>query len=266
MSASDKQTEFVFARLQDLRDEAEKGIFRASCFYSPAELVLVRRWIASSGACACARVWGGYGEAERARVYFLPDYMQTEDDIPIPGLLCMFGHDDPTEVIRIDGSGFRALTHRDYMGTVLSLGIERDTIGDIVVHGDHTAYVFCDRAIAPYITDNLRKIANDAARAMPSPLPEGSFGEKKYKELRDTVASLRLDAVVAAACNLSRESAKRAVEEGACELNYEQTCSPDAALTAGDVFSVRGCGKFRLASCGGENARGRLRICIHKYV
>lgn len=266
MSAENKQTEFLFAHLQDLFDDAGKGIFRASEFYSPAELVHIRRWTASRGRSTCARIWGGFGAADRARVYFFPDYMEAEDDVILPELLSMYGHEDPTAVLRIDGSGFRVLSHRDYMGSVLSLGIERDTLGDIVVCGEHTAYLFCDRTIAPYIIENLRKIANDAVCTAEAPVPEGSFGEKQYKELRDTVASLRLDAIVASACGISRENAKKAVTGGLCEHNYIETCSPDAEMEIGDVFSIRGYGKYKLAFCGGENARGRLRICIHKYV
>lgn len=266
MSELNKQTEFLFAHLEDLCEDAEKGIFRASEFYSPAELVQVRRWVSSRGRGSCARVWGGYEDADRARVYFLPDYMMSDGEESVSEILSLYGHEDPTAVLRIEGSGFRVLSHRDYMGTVLSLGIERDTTGDIVVHGDHTAYLFCDRTIAPYIAENLRKIANDAATVTESPIPEGSFGVKQFKELRDTVASLRFDAVVASACNLSRENAKRTVTSGLCELNYEQIASPDAEIEVGDVFSVRGYGKYKFASCGGENVRGRLRICIYKYV
>ena len=261
----DKQTEFLFAHLQDMADGAEKGIFRVSGFFSPAELVHVRRWIASSGN-TCAHVHGGYSNAERARVYFLPEYMTAEDGADLSQTLSDYGYDDPTVILRIEGSGFRELSHRDFMGSVLSLGIERSVIGDIVADGRFAAYMFCDRAIAGFVCENLTKIANDAAHVIVTSLPEGQFGEREYREIRDTVASLRLDAVVASACNLSRESAKRAVTGGMCELNHEQTLSPDAEISVGDVFSVRGCGKFRLASLGGENARGRLRICIHKYV
>ena len=265
MGMIDKQTEFLFAHLQDMADDAEKGIFRASGFFSPAELVHVRRWIASSG-CTGAHVHGGYSNAERARVYFLPDYMTAEDTECITQTLSDYGYDDPTVILRIEGSGFRELTHRDFMGSVLSLGIERSVVGDIVADGKFAAYMFCDRTIAPFVCENLTKIANDAARVSEACLPGGNFGEREYREIRDTVASLRLDAVVASACNLSREGAKRAVTGGLCELNHEQTDSPDAEVSVGDVFSVRGYGKFRLASLGGENSRGRLRICIHKYV
>ena len=265
MSINDKQTEFLQAHLQDMAEDADRGIFRVSGFFSPAELVHVRRWIAA-GRHTCAHVFGGYANAERARVYFLPDYMTAEDGESISRILAGYGYEDPTVILRIEGSGFRALSHRDFMGSVLSLGIERSVVGDIVADGQFAAYIFCDRTIADFICENLTKIANDAARVREAPLPDGSFGEREYREIRDTVASLRLDAIVASACNLSRENAKKTVTGGLCELNHEQTVSPDAEVTVGDVFSVRGCGKYRLASLGGENARGRQRICIHKYV
>ncbi len=266
MSISDKQTDFLYAHLDDMAGEASRGIFRASAFFTPAELVLVRRWISSRGGSVNARIWGGYADAERARVYFLPDYMTEGADALLPELLSCYGYDDPTVLLKISGSGFRKLSHRDFMGTVLSLGIERDVVGDIVADGDCAAYVFVDFAIADYVCENLKKISNDAARAVRSAFPDAGIGGKRYKELRDTVASLRIDAIVASACNLSRETAKKTVAGGLCELNYELAVSPDATLCAGDVFSVRGYGKYKLAALDGENARGRLRVVIHKYI
>ena len=246
--------------------DACAGIFRASAFFTPHELVLVRRWLSSEGRGTQFRIYGGYEHAERARVYFLPDFMDDDGECDAGELVCRYGYEDPTVAVRVRGSGFRRLTHRDYMGTVLSLGIERDSIGDIVVCSDHEAYVFCDRAISGYIVSSLTKIARDAAKAEIALVPEGRFGERQLEQKRDTVASLRLDAIVACAANMSRESAKSAVTTGLCELNYEQVTSPDAEVSVGDIFSIRGKGKFRLGSVDGENARGRLRIMLQKYI
>ncbi len=265
MSISDKQTEYLYARLDDLAEAQEKGIFRSSEFYSPAELVFVRRWISARAKSTSTRIWGGYAHAERARVYFLPEYMGIPEN-DIGSFLSEYGYDDPTEVLRIEGSGFRVLSHRDFMGSVLSLGIERSVIGDIVADTDNSAYVFCDSAISGYICDNLKKAANDAVAVYKTALPEGNFGEKKYREIRDTVASMRFDCIVASACGLSRENAKRTVLGGSCELNHELITSPDRELEAGDVFSIRGQGKYAIAAINGENARGRQRIVIHKYL
>ena len=265
MATNDKQIEFIYAHLDDLYRESEHGVFRVSEFYTPHELVFVRRWIASRGISDRARIFGGYESAERARVYFLCDYMIADDDVSLARLLSDYGYDDPTVMLRINGSGFRALSHRDFMGSVLSLGIERDVIGDIVVDGDFCAYLFCERSISEYIIENLTKVARDGVKVSMTDLPEGEFGSRRYREIRDTVASLRVDCILAAALNMSREDAKRTVLSGLCEVNYECATTPDKEMSAGDVFSIRGYGKYKLASLGGENARGRLRIVIHKY-
>ena len=264
MGTTDKQTEYLYAHLRDLREDADKGMLRASGFYTPGELVLVRRWIASAG-CPRVLVYGGYEYAERARVYFLPEYMEYSQGESIAAQLADYGYDDPTVVLCIRASGFRSLSHRDFMGSVLSLGIERSTVGDIVCVSGDCAYLFCDRAISGYICDNLKKVANDAVIVQVSCVPEGRFGERQYTEIRDTVASLRMDAIVASACNISREAAKKTVTSGLCELNWETVDTPDAEVSAGDVFSIRGKGKYTLYRIDGENARGRLRIVIHKY-
>lgn len=265
MGMTDKQTEFLYAHLEDLFRDSEKGILRVSEFYTPRELVLVRRWVRSRGIEENTRIHGGYGSAERARVYFLCDYMSADADVPLSRILLDYGYDDPTVILRIEGSGFRSLSHRDFMGSILSLGIERDVIGDIVVEEDSRAYLFCDSAIAEFILDNLKKVARDGVKVERSALPEGDFGQKKYREIRDTVASLRLDCIVASACNMSRDLAKRTVTSGVCEVNYETVASPDREVLAGDVFSVRGYGKYKLACVGDLNARGRTRIVIHKF-
>ena len=265
MGMTDKETEFLYAHLEDLFRDSEKGIFRASEFFTPRELVLVRRWITSRGLWDNCCIYGGYESAERARVYFLCDYMSSDAEASLPELLADYGYDDPTVILRIDGSGFRSLSHRDFMGSILSLGIERDVIGDIVVEGEERAYLFCDSAIAEFILENLKKVARDGVKVARAALPEGDFGQKRYREIRDTVASLRLDCVVASACNISRDLAKRTVTSGVCEVNYETVESPDRDVSAGGVFSITGYGKYKLASVGDLNARGRLRIVIHKY-
>ncbi len=265
MSITDKETEFLYARLSDMEKDADKGIFRVSGFFSLAQLCKVKRWLASEGGRANVRIYGGYENAERARVYFFPDYMAGEGSSPSV-LLGDYGYEDPTAVLKISASGFRALTHRDFMGSILSLGIERDVIGDIVVTDEYTAYVFCCRTISDFIISGLKKVANDAVKVEECEAPGGEFGERKFEQIRDTVASCRLDAVVAAVCNLSRDAAKKLVCSGICELNYEQCGTPDTELKLGDVFSVRGKGKYKLHSLDGENARGRLRITVHKYI
>ncbi len=266
MKLSDKELEFLYAHLTDLCRRAEAGALTVSPFYSPAELVHVKRWISRMGISDRAIIFGGYGNAERARVYFLPDYVVYDSSESIDRAIKEYGYSDPTVMLKITASGFRELSHRDFMGSVLSLGIERDVIGDIVCDGPYSAFIFCDDAIASYIKENLGKVANDSVKITECELPSDGFGERQFEEIRETVASCRFDGVIAAVCGLSREIAKKLVMSGACELNHESESAPDTELCAGDIFSIRGKGKFKFVSCDGENRRGRLRITVHKYI
>ncbi len=265
MSSTDKETEFLYARLSDLYSRMQKGIFCVSPFFSPAELVFARRWISRAGARDNAVIFGGYGEAERARVYFLPDFMLYEAELDISNILSDYGCSDPTVILSVCGSGYRELSHRDFMGALLSLGIKRDVIGDIVCVSPYEAYIFCDAGIVPYIKESLCKVANDSVTLKEAELKDINLGVRNFTEIHDTVASLRFDSVISAACNLSREVSKKLILSGVCELNYESVISPDRELCEGDIFSIRGKGKFVLSSCGGLNRRTRLRITVLKY-
>lgn len=266
MNISDKQLEFLYARLADMAEDCSRGIFRAGPFFSLSELQKVKAWLSREERGINARIFGGYCNAERARVYFLPDYMSTEEDVHPSDVISEYGYEEPTAMLKITASGFRSLTHRDFMGSLLSLGIERDVVGDIVIDGDFCAYVFCDIGIAAFICDNLTKVANDAVKVSVEPLPRTEFGARRFETIHETVMSGRLDAIVGAVCNLSREISKKLVLSGMCELNHECEQSPDRELKAGDVFSVRGYGKYKLSSYDGENRRGRQRITVQKYI
>ncbi len=266
MNPSDKELEFLYARLTDLKNRAQTGVVSVSPFYSPTSLVHIRRWLSRSGIGERAVIFGGYENSERARVYFLPDYITKAENESVSRVIEEYGYTDPTVMLKVGASGFRSLTHRDFMGSVLALGIERDVVGDIVCEGDFAAYIFCDTAIAPYIKENLTKVANDTVKITEQSLPCGSFGARLYEEIHETVASCRFDAVVASVCNLSRDISKKLISGGMCELNYECICAPDTELCPSDIFSIRGRGKYKLSSCDGENRRGRLKITVHKYI
>ncbi len=266
MNLSEKELDFLYAHLTDLYGRSESGQLCVSRFYSPAELVYVRRWLSRACARERAVIFGGYTDSERARVYFLPDYIQSDGKACVSAVLRDYGYDDPTVMLRISASGFRSLTHRDFMGSVLALGIDRDVIGDIVCDGDFCAYVFCDDGISSYIRESLVKAANDSVKVtLAEPVSE-SFLQRHFDVIHETVASCRLDGVIAAVCNVSRDAAKKLVTSGLCELNYESVTSADRELGDGDIFSARGFGKYKFVSCDGENRRGRLRITVHKYI
>lgn len=264
MNRDSKELDFLYARIDDMIADAQGGILRVSDFMSEAEIYRVSSYLRARKVRYF--VYGGYEGAVRCRVYFLPDFIDAEPGCDIPCVLADYGYEDETVCLKISGSGFRDLSHRDFMGSVLSLGVERRVVGDIVIYDSHTAYVFLDRTISAFVNENLKKVSRDGVKITFEGFGDGWTPEHKYEEIRDTVASLRIDSVVAAATRLSRENAKKTVESGLCEINYEICQKAERELCEGDVFSVRGYGKYKLGSIGSVNQRGRTRIEILKYV
>ena len=183
------------------------------------------------------------------------------------------GLDDLAETIRgavcpvlVKGSGFRELSHRDYLGSVLGLGLERDAIGDILIPDSHSAILLTDTRVVDFLTTQLEKVATDTVRV--SRLPEGTAltGTRRLQPITDTVASERLDCVVAALCNLSREKAQMAVRSGLVELDYEAVEACDTTVEAPAVISVRGFGKFAVHNFDGTTRKGRIRLVAGKYI
>ena len=139
-------------------------------------------------------------------------------------------------------------------------------IGDIAPIDEYSAYVFVDCRVAGFLLDTELRVASDRVKVTRAALPAGYRIERKFKPIADTVASPRLDGVVAALCNLSRETAKEKIAAGEVEHNYETAARPDAAVAAGDVLSVRGVGKFEVESVSDPTKKGRFRLIAKKYI
>lgn len=151
------------------------------------------------------------------------------------------------------------------MGAVLGTGLERDAVGDILSADGQSALLFCDRRVAEFLCANMSKVGSDTVR-LHIEAPDGiRVPPRATVPVQDTVASGRLDCVVAALCGLPRERAQSAVREGLCELEYECVRDCDRTVEPPAVLSVRGYGKFRVLSFGGENRRGRIRLIAEKF-
>ena len=252
------------ARVLDLVKRAERGEVAVGDFYNPREIHAAKIILEQSGSGGRYAFYGGCKGAERARLVCLPDYMlygvsaaETAAEV-LADEIC---------ALRINGSGYRELSHRDFMGAILSLGIKRHVIGDIIVDDDlHGAYVFCDCKIAGFIAENLSKVANDTVSVEIATLPYGFDIVRKTEPVSDTVASPRVDCVIAALARCSRERAKEIIISGLSEVNYEIVTKPDSTLEAGDIISVRGAGKFIIVSIDGVTRRGRLRLEAERFI
>ncbi len=273
MSLSEAGRELPEARIEDAAVKAARGEVACIPFLTPRARKQAERILRTRGLYELAWLWGGYAEAERACLFLLPDYMSAMlSDVPercpadeVAALLA----DDVLEAVtavRITGSGFRVLSHRDYLGSVLGLGIERDALGDIAVQNEHEAVLFCSHTMSRFLCEHLQKVASDTVKCRPWELDESFTDGRVYAPLRDTVASPRLDCVVAALTNLSREDAQGAIRSGLVEVDFEPCERTDLMLTPPTTLSVRGYGRFILRAFDGETRKNRLRMVADKLV
>ena len=258
------------ARLEDHLARSERGEVAVSSFLTPGERKQAERYLARRGMGKRCRFWGGYPEAERACLIVLPSYYEDmadwmgedDEDASFAELL---GEDGVTAV-RITGSGYRALTHRDYLGSLLGLGLERDALGDIAVQNDREAVVFCKGRMAEFLVSNLEKVASDTVKCKTYTSDDTFTDGRHYKPVTDTVASARLDCIVAALTNLSREDAQSLVKSGMVELDFEVEERVDKSLSAPATLSIRGFGRYILRAFDGETKKGRLRMRADQLV
>lgn len=193
--------------------------------------------------------FGGYGNSERKMLGLFFDE-PCEDCFPISAVEFSFRKCDK-------------LTHRDFLGALMSLGIERETVGDILVE-DGRAVVFVKTELSDYIMSQISKVGRVGVKvddADLSKLPQGrGFEEKTY-----IVSSLRLDNIVAAVCRLSREKTRTVIMVDSVCVNFEETKNVSLNLKEDDVFTIRGNGKFVLKSILGTTGKGRIRISVIHY-
>lgn len=194
-------------------------------------------------------LFGGYDDSERKMLGLFFDEPSTSI-FPICGIEFSFRKCD-------------RLTHRDFLGSLMSLGIERETVGDILVE-DGRAVVFVKAELSDYVKSQISKVGRVGVKvddADLSKLPQGRGVEEKTF----IVSSLRLDNIVAAVCKLSREKTKTVIMSDSVCVNFEETKNVSFNLKENDVFTIRGKGKFVLKGILGTTGKGRMRISVIHY-
>ena len=156
-------------------------------------------------------------------------------------------------------------THRDLLGSLMALGVERETLGDILV-SEGSADLIVSAGVAQYLLDNWTGAGRTALRLTAIGADALRVPEQKVKEIRDTVATLRLDAVTAAGFSMSRGKAAELIAAGRVQKNYREVTKGDASVAQGDVISARGLGKFEVAEVGGLSKKGRTGILLRRYL
>ena len=252
----------LLSRAEDLATRAERGELTCTHFLTPRERLVVLRMI---GKRYPVLVTGGYPEAERQRIYFLPPYL---DGLEQSDLHEAIGDELARTLcaVRIRGSGYATLTHRAFLGAILHLGIERDRIGDLCTGDGREAILFTDTLMADFLAENLTRVSSDAVSVERVELAKDFDGGKRYLPVSDTVASPRADAVVAALTNLSRERAQALFRQGMVEIDYEPEEKCDRTVEPGAVIVIRGVGKFTVRALSDKTRKGRFRLQADKHI
>ncbi len=204
--------------------------------------------------------YGGYEDAERTVAIFLPDYTELEDYNPLALLRITRGSGrSPSR------DGAKSLSHRDYLGSLVGLGLKREMIGDILVREDGADIVIV-KEMGEFLSYHYEKAGRTALRTEIVPIEEIIVPEGRFEEKRDTVASLRLDNLISSAFSLSRGRAVEAIEGGRVFVNGVQSEKPDRQMKEGDRLVLRGSGKVLLKAIGGVTRKDRISIEIRRYL
>lgn len=153
-------------------------------------------------------------------------------------------------------------THRDFLGAILGTGLERSMIGDILVAEDY-AVLFCTETAAK-VAEDITKVGKFGVKAQQGLLY--GLPEQKTEEYDRSVSSLRLDCIVGACTNLSRDKSAALIKSGLVSADFSVCQNVSSILKEGTVISIRGYGRFRLVEVFGETKKGRLRVKIEKSV
>ena len=195
--------------------------------------------------------WGGYENADHTMLCVYPEYDSADkSEFPFKRLNLKYRKTDK-------------LTHRDFLGSLMALGIEREAVGDIVV-GEGLTSVFVKSELASYVEMQITKIGRVGVSF--TDLEENLDAvSQEYEEKEHTVSSLRADSVVSAVTGLSRSKSRDLIETGLTAVNFEIITSADKKISDNDRISVRGYGKYIIISDGSMSRKGKYRITVKRY-
>lgn len=198
--------------------------------------------------------FGGYDSSERQMVAFLPDALYCEPEYPMSVI----------QISPVQKKFADKLTHRDFLGTVLGLGIERSKIGDILVQ-EQDAFLFAHSSICDFIIRELSRIKHTTVLVNLVELDSFDY-QPGYEEITGTVASVRLDSLLSIVYKESRSKLVGLIEGAKVYVNGKLITTNSYSPKEADIISVRGYGKFKYMGMISTTKKGRYYISIHKYI
>ena len=252
--AHTSEDRYLLAKLWDkINSGINKNIMANTSFLSPREQEMARYLF---GDVEGLYYFGGYEDSERRMLIYLPDYL-IEDSL--------YDEESPVVCLRAKFYENDELSHRDFLGALMGSGIERECVGDILV-GKGSCDFFVTREMTNYIMQNFISAGRTKISLTEIPIKEASVPVAEVKEIKDTLASLRLDAVISSGFRVGRNLASQYVEGGKVQINGLPTEKPDKQIAEGAKISVRGLGKILLREVKGQTKKGRISVIIERYI
>ncbi len=250
MPGYEQEDELFLARLEDMQSQTlKRKTPQFSAFCDPHQLGLVRHL--SLSPFVTVRTWGGHADCERAMVGIFPDFQEPDE--------ALF----PISAICVKGTG--GAGHRELLGSLMGLGIKRETIGDIFSLPQQ-AFIFATQTMADYICMNLDRVGREHVTAEAVMPADVCLPERAFRLMEGTLASLRLDCVVAFVMGVSRAKASAYIAGDLVSINWEPCGNSSAQVKEGDLLSIRRFGRVALASVAGETKKGRIRVMMKRYL
>lgn len=252
--AAVEEEELLKKRFRELADKAYQsnsytftgflGLSEMACFYElEKELAFIPY-----------TVFGGNGNCERVMLRF--------------GSEELFGYEEGFPIVCVKIKPLMQkfadnLGHRDFLGALMNLGIERNTLGDILLK-DNQGYLFCIKSMAPFIVENLRKIKHTSVFCeITQDFP--AEREEELKEMKIQVSSERIDGVIARVHRLSRSESAEYFRQKKVFVNGRLCENNSYLLRESDVVTVRGLGKFIFKGQAGFSKKGKLNAAVLMY-
>ena len=247
----------LLARVLDKLELAQnRGIPAWTPFLSPGERASAVDLLAAWGNPRYVSA-GGYTGAERSILYFPPDWQDPVEALAEP--------DSPLAALEADFPAAAALTHRDVLGALMGLGITREKLGDILML-DGKCQVVALREGLPILLSQWETAGRWKISVKEIPLASLTPKPPVVKTIRDTVAALRLDAVLASGFSLSRSKAADFISAGRVAVNHRECIKGDRTVSQGDVLTCRGLGKCVIQEILGTSKKGRIMVVLERYV
>lgn len=196
---------------------------------------------------------GGLENAERKSIVIYPEYM-TKETI-----------ENPIKAIKITGNfKFNSVSHRDYLGAIMGLGIKREKVGDIFIKED-CATVVIQAEVLDFLIYNLKSIGKESVEIEEIELCKIEKVEEEFRDVNLTISSLRVDSLISGVCNISRSKSAILIGQNKVKVNWKPINNISYEIKEGDVLSIRKFGRIKLIEHSGKSKKDKEKVVARIY-